>query len=1022
MTLPKIVTRLSFFLILFVAFEMHAQVSLLKDIDLLQNDIEMDIIYQPVELNGVAYFVSTDGVTNSELWRSDGTATGTYLLKDFSTYASSEIAYLTSMGNAIYFAATDGSGVELWKSDGTLAGTAIVKKITPYLYGSSFPEHLTNVNGTLFFSANDYNGSGTNFELWKSDGTAAGTVKVKEIYPGLGNSRPRNLLNVNGILFFLADDDTGTYLWKSDGTEVGTIKLYNFQGNSLVQLIAAKDKVYWTGYSSTYGSEIWTSDGTASGTQVIDLVPGSSSSYVSAIFPINDSIVFAYNDGVTGAELWVSDGTLGGTSLIKDIRVGSLGSAPEHFYAIENTLYFTANDGANFQLWRSNLTEESTIKLRDFNPLSSSFEGPDNFTTLNGKLIFTSEKNNYSMGHFTPNNTLWQSDGTVDGTVPVIGNLTSAPFNAGMFAKLDNQLLFTATPARITPNGLGLWITDGTASGTHFVKKINLGKQGIEICSPVRIKDSLFYGVNLKGIWSSNGTKETTLPYKNDNAFYTKLFNYKGTIVLPDGQFMKNDRSYGQLKTPAGSYGFKALTIAGDDIFYICNLSGLESVYCVHGLYDEPQKVSIPGNKNARELKWVNNILLIDRADDGVFMYKPGEASAINLISGSASSKDTTFFNGSVFFVDDWRRLCKINQTSVQFITSIYAYITDLTPCNNILFFSGRQGNSDAYAGIWKYDGQTVSLVKGGIYTTNLITVDGFIFFTVSTDASGYELWKSDGTTAGTVIVKEIYPGRVPSNPSEFFAFNNILYFSAADPQHGNELWRSDGTSDGTYMIADINPGVGGSYPSKFIDQDNALIVLAKHPDYGQELWKVELLSPETPSNFIANANVNAISLNWLSNGNLVSRFEIYRTTSASDEEFVKLADLSSTADYYEDQEVQEGIIYYYKIRAVYLEGGNSPYSEISSDYIGTITSTQNLADSNLELYPNPATDVLYIKSVNQIQSISVLDLLGNTYTKYSALGNDVLHQLNVSQLSAGVYFIKIENGNSSLVKRFVKR
>src|SRR6185369_139126 len=88
---------------------------------------------------------------------------------------------LTAVGNTLYFsAAANGSDRELWKSDGTAAGTVLVKDIRPGGTGSS-PFQLTDVNGTLYFTAAD----GTNGrELWKSDGSAAGTVLVKDIHPG----------------------------------------------------------------------------------------------------------------------------------------------------------------------------------------------------------------------------------------------------------------------------------------------------------------------------------------------------------------------------------------------------------------------------------------------------------------------------------------------------------------------------------------------------------------------------------------------------------------------------------------------------------------------------------------------------------------------------------------------------------------------------------------------------------------------------------------------------------------------
>src|SRR5207253_2828532 len=97
------------------------------------------------------------------------------------------------------------TGNELWKTDGTAAGTVLVEDILTYPPNDSFPAHLTNVDGTLFFTAN--NDPSTNGrELWKSDGSAAGTLMVKDIRAGSSDSNPSYLINVNGTLFFKATD------------------------------------------------------------------------------------------------------------------------------------------------------------------------------------------------------------------------------------------------------------------------------------------------------------------------------------------------------------------------------------------------------------------------------------------------------------------------------------------------------------------------------------------------------------------------------------------------------------------------------------------------------------------------------------------------------------------------------------------------------------------------------------------------------------------------------------------------
>src|SRR5262245_59568198 len=123
---------------------------------------------------------------------------------------------MVAVGSTTCFVANDGvHGFELWKTDGTEAGTVLVKDILPGSFGSNI-DNLTNVNGTLFFSATD----GAGAELWRSDGTAAGTVPVKFL-----TWFPTGLTNVNGTLFFAADDFTshGVELWKSDGTTTGTV-------------------------------------------------------------------------------------------------------------------------------------------------------------------------------------------------------------------------------------------------------------------------------------------------------------------------------------------------------------------------------------------------------------------------------------------------------------------------------------------------------------------------------------------------------------------------------------------------------------------------------------------------------------------------------------------------------------------------------------------------------------------------------------------------------------------------------
>ena len=88
------------------------------------------------------------------------------------------------------------------------------------------------------------------------------------------------------------------------------------------------------------------------------------------------------------------------------------------------------------------------------------------------------------------------------------------------------------------------------------------------------------------------------------------------------------------------------------------------------------------------------------------------------------------------------------------------------------------------------------------------------VFFAASDGASGVELWKTDGTDAGTVRVKDINPGPGNSSPLGFTVFNAALYFQANDGASGFELWKTDGTAVGTVLLKDINP-LGDSSPTQ---------------------------------------------------------------------------------------------------------------------------------------------------------------------------------------------------------------
>ncbi len=353
----------------------------------------------PVSLTAigdVVYFSATDGTNGIELWKSDGTATGTVMVKNIKPAGDGNPTSLVNVNGTLYFSATDGTnGIELWKSDGTAAGTVMVKDIRSG--GDSTPDYLTNVNGTLYFTAT--NGT-SGIELWKSDGTAAGTVMVKDIYPGSSAANPYLLVSAgtSGLVYFVATEGVNGYeLWKSDGTTDGTtiVKDIYVGGNSSPDALVYLDgSVYFsaeTGLGAS-GRELWKSNGTATGTVLVKNIDGSNgSSNPLYLTKSNGFIYFSAADMAGGynRELWKSDGTASGTVMVKDIKIGSGGSYPINLADADNNLYFSATDGTNgIELWRSDGTASGTVMVKDIK-IGSGDSNPSYLTSVNGNLCFS---------------------------------------------------------------------------------------------------------------------------------------------------------------------------------------------------------------------------------------------------------------------------------------------------------------------------------------------------------------------------------------------------------------------------------------------------------------------------------------------------------------------------------------------------------------------------------------------------------------------------------------------------------
>lgn len=200
-------------------------------------------------------------------------------------------------------------------------------------------------NGLAYFNADDdINGT----RLWRSDGTAAGTI------PLVGGAAPASdLVDVDGTLFFGLYDGIGTKLHKTDGTVAGTVMVSTAVG-IFGTIVNVNGTAFFPGYNSTFGVELWRSNGTAASTIPVADIYFNGDSDVGNLANVNGTLYFTATDGVHGVELWRSDGTTAGTALVSDINPGSASSFPRHIVNQGGVAVFRADNGVHgTELWKT---------------------------------------------------------------------------------------------------------------------------------------------------------------------------------------------------------------------------------------------------------------------------------------------------------------------------------------------------------------------------------------------------------------------------------------------------------------------------------------------------------------------------------------------------------------------------------------------------------------------------------------------------------------------------------------------
>jgi ELWxxDGT repeat protein len=502
---------------------------------------------------------------------------------------SLETVYPINNNKAIAFSKLDSS---IWVTDGSLLGTIQISNSIKFIEAGMV------LNGQLVFIGNS---STTGVELFITDGTNGGTMLLKDISLGTSGSDPGDFALLNGFIYFSAvTANEGRELWKTNGTSAGTsilkdivngvgssnqLNQYNLFSNGSYLLFAAQ--------ANGSGMELWKSDGTDVGTSLLFNINtgngGADSSNPANFYAINNTVVFTATDATHGNEFWRTDGTSLGTFLLKDVYAGTNSSTSfeafpgfllpyfSGFHTFNNKIYFQANDGISTgKIWSTDGTIANTVFVKDIVPGTSfSFVFLVGAVNLPNKFIF-------SVSDGITSSELWESDGTSEGTnlfksfnPPTPGELPIiyVPYNININTNTLTQPLF---------QGDKFFFTAGTANDGYELWISNGTLTGTAI-----VKD-----IN-PGVASGIDSSNSSYLYTSDALFFSANNGINGlelwkTNGAANGTSIVADIVIGSVGSDVdltyflvnGKVIFKA-----DDGDYLANNIIAKDLYSVDGTY-----------------------------------------------------------------------------------------------------------------------------------------------------------------------------------------------------------------------------------------------------------------------------------------------------------------------------------------------------------------------------------------------------------------------------------------------------
>ncbi|HSY51697.1 MAG TPA: ELWxxDGT repeat protein [Thermoanaerobaculia bacterium] len=860
---------------------------------------------------GSRIFFSARTTVGTELWSTDGTAAGTALVADINVgSSSSNPSQFVNVNGRLLFNANDGvHGQELWTTDGTSAGTRLLADISNGSRGST-PGQRIVYHGQMIFSADD--GIDGN-ELWITDGTPAGTRFLKDLSPGPSDSYPGSFVLFNDLVYFA----TLGGLWKTDGTAAGTVMVKQVDVNTTVT-VAGSQLFFPVFDPQTNYNQPWVSDGTEAGTHMImEFSPGPTTALKSGFTALGDRVLFLATDPQHGEEIWISDGTAAGTHILRDINPGPSDSVLYFPYIadaggvaiVNGVAYFTANTAAEGQeLWKTDGTEAGTTLVRDIFPGQSQGGSPNGSNPAGlvavGDRVFFSAMTGVGR-------TLWVSDGTVAGTRQVTTTAVPSVSPNGL-TNIDGIVYFAGANSL---NGYELWKSDGTDAGTTMVA--NIAADSAPSSAPANLTaagDWIYFnawdGIGTvtsnggvpRSLWRSDGTPEGTL----------KLTETTATAYVPAGRsifFIEGTQLWMSDGTPEGT---------APALEFVSRFPGTPSV-----LFGDGDKIfaavgtslwvtSASSHSPAVSLGAPAGFGFVDVAgrvmfftDTGLWTSDGTPAGTYPVVAdlGGRPTGSAAILDGYLYFgvpasggMKLWKSDGSFDGTIVlaSFPQVFFGLINIAAAGRNVFFNPNGQ--------LWVTDGTPAGTQALPANITGPLAAAGKgVVFATFDATSSTGVWGSDGTVAGTHLLRDVNPA-LAFSPPEMVSVDGMAFFTAYDTVHGLEMWVSDGTPEGTKLLADVEPGIDSSIPQQYVRAGNHLFFTATTSATGNELWALPLSSGPR-------LTINDIRVPEGDSGTTAARFTVSLSAASAQTVTVDYATSDGTATAGSDYDAVSGTL-----------------------------------------------------------------------------------------------------------------